>query len=102
MKKSIAALIFLMFVVSSGLLAQGMKTYYPNGKVQMEMSDEGMKTYYESGQIMSQIDYKDGEPAGIGKSYYEDGKLMREDDFEKGQWRQYGPDGNLVAEGSVE
>ena len=92
---------FLILVLASSLWAAGMKTYYPNGKVQMELSDEGTKSYYENGQLMSQINTKNGEPYGVGKSYYEDGKLMREDDYDKKEWKQYGPDGKLVAEGKM-
>ena len=101
MKKIAMVLMFLMFVAVSGVWAEEMKTYFPNGKVQMEVGDKGTKTYYENGQIQSQVDYKDGEPTGVGKSFYEDGKLMREDDYQNHKWKQYGPDGKLVAEGSI-
>ena len=101
MKKRIFVLIFLAFLAATNLWAQGMKTYHPNGKVQMEVDDNGMKTYYESGQLMSQVDYKNGQPAGVGKTYYENGKLMREDDYNQGKWKQYGPEGNLIAEGQL-
>ena len=101
MKKILLVSIFLMLASVSILWAESMKTYYPSGKVQMEMSDQGMKTYYENGQLMSQIDYKDGEASGVGKNYYEDGKLMREDDYDKKEWKQYGPEGNLMAEGKM-
>ena len=101
MKKILLVSMFFILAFASILRAADMKTYYPNGKVQMEMSDKGMKTYYETGQLTSQIDYNDGEAVGVGKSYYEDGKLMREDNYEKKEWKQYGPDGKLVAEGKM-
>src|SRR3989338_3718766 len=94
MKKMVLALMFLIAVFASNLWAEEMKTYYPNGKIQMEISDQGMKNYYENGQLMSQIDTKGGEPFGVGKSYYEDGTLMREDNYDKKEWKQYGPASN--------
>lgn len=99
MKKIIFASMLLTLVFASVLQAEEMKTYFPNGKVQTEVSDKGMKSYYENGQVMSQVDYKEGEATGVGKYFYEDGKLMREENFEKKEWKQYGPDGNLMAEG---
>ncbi len=101
MKKILATWLLFVLAFAPILLAGEMKTYFPNGKVQMEMNDQGMKTYYENGQLMSQIDYKNGEPAGVGKSYYEDGKIMREDDYDKKSWKQYSPEGNLMAEGKM-
>ena len=101
MKKILAAWMLFVLAFAPILWAEEMKTYFPSGKVQMEISDNGMKTYYENGQIMNQIDYKNGEPAGVGKSYYEDGKIMREDDYEKKSWKQYAPEGHLAAEGKM-
>ncbi len=101
MKKRLAILMLFVLAFAPIVLAGEMKTYFPNGKVQMEMSDTGMKTYYENGQLASQIDYQNGEPAGVGKSYYEDGKIMREDDYANKKWKQYSPEGNLMAEGSM-
>ena len=101
MKKILVAWILFVLAFAPVLLAAGMKTYFPSGKVQMEMSDTGMKTYYENGQLASQIDSKNGEPTGVGKTYYENGKIMREDDYEKKSWKQYSPEGNLAAEGKM-
>ncbi len=101
MKKIVLASMFLIAAFASVLFAEEMKTYYPNGQVQMEVSDQGTKSYYENGQLMTQIDTKDGEPYGVAKSYYEDGKLMREDNYDKKEWKQYGPDGSLIAEGKL-
>ena len=81
--------------------AQSMKTYYPNGTVQMEISDEGQKTYYEDGQLMSEVPMKDGIPAGVGKYYYPDGKVMREDDYGKKHWKQFNQEGQMIAEGDI-
>ena len=101
MKKVLAVWMLLVLACAPVVWAEEMKTYFPNGKVQMEMSENGMKTYYENGQLASQIDYKNGEPAGIGKTFYEDGKVMREDDYANKKWKQYSPEGNLMAEGSL-
>ncbi|GEM_PF-7050360 len=101
MKKILLVSMLFVLLFASTIWAADMKTYFPNGKVQMEVSDQGMKTYYENGQLMSQIDYKNGEASGIGKSYYEDGKLMREDNYDKKEWKQYSPEGKLAAEGKM-
>ena len=101
MRKIILASMFLILVFASSLRAEEMKTYYPNGKVQMEVNDQGMKNYYENGQLMSQTNTKNGEPFGVGKSFYENGQLMREDNYDKKEWKQYGPDGKLMAEGKM-
>ena len=37
----------------------------------------------------------------LNTGYYEDGQLMREDNYDKKEWKQYGPDGNLIAEGKM-
>ncbi len=97
--KMFLSMILFIFVLTPSLFAESMKTYYPDGKIQMEMSDEGMKTYYENGKLQSETAMKDGTPAGVTKMYYESGKLMREDDHTTGQWKQYDESGTVVAEG---
>ena len=99
--KILSAFILAVMALAPAVWAEEAKTYYPNGKVQLEMSDRGMKTYYENGQLMSEMQMQNGNPVGISKQYYEDGKLMREEDHAKGTWKQYSPDGNLAAEGKV-
>lgn len=79
-----------------------MKTYYPNGKVQTEITADSQKTYYEDGKVMMEVTLRDGNPVGVAKTYYPDGKLMREDDHEKKHWKQYDPAGHLLAEGDME
>ncbi len=101
MKKILAVWMLLLLMFAPILRAEEMKTYYPNGKVQMEVSENSLKTYYENGQLASQVDSKNGESTGVGKTYYEDGKIMREDDYEKKSWKQYSPEGNLAAEGKM-
>ena len=76
MKKAILFTFFILMFAAS-LPAAEMKTYYPNGKVQMEMDDKAMKTYYE------------------------DGKLMREQSLVDGSWKQYDENGKVVAEGKA-
>ncbi len=102
MKKILSALLLLMLVSTPVLFAEDVKTYFPNGKVQMETSGNTMRQYYENGQMMSEVhSNNNGDPTGVGKMFYQDGKLMREDDYEKKIWKQYGPDGNLMAEGKM-
>ena len=116
-------LIACLILIANSAQAEQMKTYYPNGKVQMEITDQGMKTYYENGQVSSEMPQKNGSPSGIGKTYYEsgkvmseteykdgdivgltkqfyeNGKIMREEDHKTGSWKAYGEDGKLAAEG---
>ena len=76
MKKAILATLFVLIFAGQARAAE-MKTYYPNGKVQMEMTDKAMKTYFESG------------------------KLMREQNLVDGSWKQYDENGKVVAEGKA-
>lgn len=99
--KITAMIAVLSLLLSSSAWALEMKTYYPNGKVQTEMTDQGQKTYYEDGQLMTDMPLQNGAPAGVGKSYYQNGTLMREDDYANGSWKQYDDQGHLVAEGKM-
>ena len=99
--KTLLAMVVCVLVLAPSLFAESMKTYYPSGKVQMEMSDQGMKSYYENGQVQSETALKDGQPVGTTKMYYEDGKLMREQDHSTGAWKQYDETGRVMAEGKV-
>ena len=99
--KILSALVLGAFAFAPVVRAEEMKTYYPNGKVQMETNDREMKTYYENGQLMSLVQMENGNPVGVSKQFYEDGKLMREEDHATGKWKQYDPNGKLVAEGKV-
>ena len=92
-------LILWMLALAAPLYAAGMKTYYPDGKVQMEISDQGMKTYYENGQLASEVPQANGQPSGIAKYYTEDGRVLREENHAEGTWKQYDDQGRLVAEG---
>ncbi len=90
----------LAFAAPAGAEGESMKTYYPNGQVQMEVSPEGQKTYYENGQLMSETLLQDGQSAGVAKYYHQNGKPMREDDHQNRRWKQFDEGGNLVAEGN--
>lgn len=100
MKKIVLAFLILGVFVQTGF-AESVKTYYPNGQVQIESSDTETKMYYENGQLSMQSYLKDGAPTGITKMYYQDGKLMREEDHAAGTWKQYGIDGKIQAEGTL-
>lgn len=71
--KILSCLIVFALISAPSVFAGSMKTYYENGKVQMEMSDKGMKTYYENGQLQSETSLQNGQPAGVTKMYFETG-----------------------------
>ncbi len=98
MKAFFRVLVFVT-VLAPCSFAADMKTYYANGKPQMEMTDKGMKSYYENGQLQSQTAFKDGKPVGITKMYFPSGKIMREENHSNGKWKQYDVDGHVIAEG---
>lgn len=121
--KMTAAALFLSLILTPAVFAAESKTYYPNGKIQMEVTDSAMKTYYEdgklnsetplldgnpngvaksfypSGTLMSEMEYENGAPVGTTKMFHENGQLMREDNPVNGAWKQYDESGHLVAEG---
>ena len=123
MKMAASLLLFFSLILTPAVFAEESKTYYPSGKIQMEMTEKGIKTYYEdgklntdtplvdnvpngtaktyypSGKLMTETEYKNGEPVGATKMYYENGQLMHEDDTAKGTWKQYDESGHLTAEG---
>ena len=93
----------LILVAAPILLAEDVKTYYPSGKVQMEVTGDTMRQYYENGQVLSESrQNQNGDPIGIGKMFHENGQVMREDDYEKKTWKQFLPDGTLMMEGKME
>lgn len=100
MKKLILVALFIHLFVSVGL-AKSMKTYYPNGKIQSEVSAEMTKMYYENGQVSIETPMENGEPAGVSKMYYESGRLMREENYAEKTWKQYNEDGSIQAEGTA-
>ena len=117
--KMLAALIFVALPPAQA----DMKTYFENGKVQTDVTDESSKSYYQSGQLstvipqqngepdgkaqtfyesgklMSEMEYKEGFIVGVTKEYYENGKLKREHDRTSGAWKTYDETGKVTGEG---
>lgn len=94
----------MVLLVAAEAQAVNLKTYYPNGKVQSEVTDASMKTYYENGQVNVETPVVNGVPAGVGKSYYENGKLMSETQYQEGNpvsIKQYDENGNMTSEWKI-
>lgn len=115
--------ILMMLTVFQFVYAD-MKTYFENGKVQTETTDEWSKSYYQSGQVntiipqkegephgkaqtfyesgklMSEMEYDNGSIVGVTKEYYESGKLQREHDRLSGAWKTYDENGQVTGEGT--
>ena len=97
----ISTSVILSFFILSGVsLAADMKTYYPNGKVQTEITSSFIKTYYENGQLSSLVNQKDGVPNGLNVRYYENGQKMSEAEFKDGNpvgmFKQYYESGKVM------
>ncbi len=96
--------VVMALAIATNAQAVNLKTYYPNGKVQSEVTDTAMRTYYENGQVNVDTPMVNGVPTGVGKTYYEDGKLMSETQYQSGNpvsTKQYDENGNVTAEWKI-
>ena len=84
-------LFVLIYTVASFAQDNQVKTYYPNGKVESEITfkdtiREGeAKFYYEDGTIKEERLYVNGKVAGLVKVYYPNGKLKELINIEDGK-----------------
>ena len=97
---------FLFFIIyTTALFAQGnpVKTYYPDGKVESEITyndtiREGeAKFYYDDGTLKEERLYVNGRVAGLVKLYYPNGKLKELINIEDG--KRQGPTSLFDEEG---
>ena len=82
MLKKIVLIIFLFATIISA--QEGLvKTYFPNGKIQSEITyvnkirEGAAKFYYDNGNIRQEFSYVNGKVDGLVKEYYESGKLKQ-------------------------
>jgi TonB family protein len=76
-------IVLVIFVFTSVISAQEglIKTYYPNGKIQSEITfankirEGAAKFYYDNGNLKQEFSYINGKVDGLVKEYYESGKL---------------------------
>jgi TonB family protein len=76
-------IVFIIFMFASIISAQDgvVKTYFPNGKIQSEISyvnkirEGAAKFYYDNGNLRQEFSYLNGKVNGLVKEYYENGKL---------------------------
>jgi antitoxin component YwqK of YwqJK toxin-antitoxin module len=83
--KRIFFFVFVLLVTAAPLFAEEHKAFYPDGKLEMEYSDQGQKNYWENGKLRGEIPYKNGKINGILKTYYSTGKLMSEVEYKEGK-----------------
>jgi TonB family protein len=90
MLKNIAFAVLLFATIISAQESL-VKSYYPNGKIQSEISyinkirEGAAKFYYENGNIRQEFSYINGKVEGLVKEYYENGKLKLTYNIENGK-----------------
>jgi TonB family protein len=85
--------VFIILLFTSIISAQDglVKTYFPNGKIQSEITyinkirEGGAKFYFENGNIRQEYSYVNGKVEGLVKEYYENGKLKLTYNIENGK-----------------
>jgi antitoxin component YwqK of YwqJK toxin-antitoxin module len=109
--RMIMLVLMLAFSCSYGFGEQDgpVKTYYENGKLEVEGTWENgklegpAKTYYESGGLKSEENYKNSKLDGQYKKYYKNGQLEKEatysDGLLQGLTKKYYKGGQLEGEG---
>ena len=84
--------ILCAFLLTSVVLGETEKEYYPNGQLKSEVNIDKdskqnriSKEYYESGKLKVELNWKDGEFDGIAKGYYENGNPKMESNWKDGK-----------------
>jgi len=78
----------LMSIFGSAKGGNLKRVYYPNGKLEAEISYKDgkhhgiTKTYYEDGSLFSEENYVNGKREGLSKSYFPVGNIMYERIYE--------------------
>ena len=84
--------LIIVFFISIIRAQEGLvKTYFPNGKIQSEISfvnkirEGAAKFYYDNGNLRQEFSYINGKVDGLVKEYYESGKLKLTYNIENGK-----------------
>ena len=106
-KRTLIAVILILFVCAAGCSREVEKEYYPNGQLKSVLNYkkgqlEGIALYYyENGALKERVNYRKGKRERTGTTYYESGKLKEEITYENGvkvNVKLYGEDGELISE----
>ena len=106
-KRSLIAVVIILFVCAMGCSREVEKEYYANGQLKSVLNYkkgqlEGIALYYyDNGTLKERVNYRRGKRERTGTTYYESGKLKEEITYENGvkvTVKLFGEDGALISE----